>query len=747
MYSVLKWTVSDEGVYATLYATVASIGAVFIGLYYTAVTTIAASTFAKTPSSVRGLISREQIGNVYIRFLSYLTALSIFLLTFRLLNYEAVLISIPIVAGMSCFGIIAFVKLGQRVFSFFDPIQLSNHIYRQFEESLTLATSNNANAFDPSFQNYAQTRARSALNSISDLINICKSEKHLQKNSLTDLGNLAFNLLTRYQDIKHKIPPSSLWFQQDTKFVKIYRQSDYEIQMAHQTANYGSTNTESNHWWVESFVFEQLFQVLDFNLDTENTQGLESFVRYLERVLGDISRSGEAAKSILIYSQILNISIPHFSKIKDKRLKLILSECLARIPVVILLKFLNYSDELTSIDWKTSLAKIAWEDKRAIYKIGAPQHLLHTLLDLSNRMNFEIDIEGKVVTPVWYLQEIVFRELAENLAKNFAEIYNPVKGKIGKLLTTINEKDDPIQAALIVSVFNEFLNKLKTHQKSFEESYSKLTLQKNIVGLHWPTLACEPATLAIKDMSQLIALNTASLSECLSLQDFDETLPDFAGRFLHETGENIFEAILHNDSELFVELFEKYFIACIFMFEGLKPDNTIPEFRLSNEVRVALGPIADLITLSGYALLFSELTQTEIYKNIVHKVWDTHLKKETTTSETLQNIVRIAIQMGLNITNEPHRGMLRMEWSRRVQLHTRRKFNIKDNQFEFSFEKYSIPHESALIRVFAQPRIINEFTGLHVFDALYFSKLFPSDNSDFSYQNNLLDEIDKENKK
>jgi hypothetical protein len=89
------WPMPEDGDYATLLATISGIGGVFIGLYYAGVTTVGSSIYAKVPNNVRDLLAREQVGNAYMRYLAFLTFLSLTLLGLKVLGMPRIRIAPP----------------------------------------------------------------------------------------------------------------------------------------------------------------------------------------------------------------------------------------------------------------------------------------------------------------------------------------------------------------------------------------------------------------------------------------------------------------------------------------------------------------------------------------------------------------------------------------------------------------------------------------------------------------------------
>ncbi len=155
--------IPDDGDYVTFLATVSGIGGVFIGLYYAGISTVGSAIYARVPNNVRDLLAQERFGNVYMRFLSFLTFLGLILISLRISGLPRVYLAVPLVTLLAGIGVIAFVKLGQRAFYLFDPTKLSYHIFEQLHHWLEIVKVGGFQWSNESFQNHAQRQASISL--------------------------------------------------------------------------------------------------------------------------------------------------------------------------------------------------------------------------------------------------------------------------------------------------------------------------------------------------------------------------------------------------------------------------------------------------------------------------------------------------------------------------------------------------------------------------------------------------------
>jgi hypothetical protein len=117
-YDALGWKKADEGVYGTLLGGIASIGAVFIGLYYAGITAVGVAKYSSLPSGIRNMLVSEVFGSAYMRFLALLTFYSLSLLCLHALGYAQVQIAIPVLMLLSGIGIVGFMDSHGKIVTF-----------------------------------------------------------------------------------------------------------------------------------------------------------------------------------------------------------------------------------------------------------------------------------------------------------------------------------------------------------------------------------------------------------------------------------------------------------------------------------------------------------------------------------------------------------------------------------------------------------------------------------------------------
>ena len=165
--------------YSILLQSIAAVTGVFLALYFASLNTVAATVYTTVPHDIRQLIVRDRLGNVYVRVVAYLTALAIFLLVMQATGAAPYHLALPVLALASAFAIFSFIKLGERAFYLADPTLLVDIPTGDFGRMAVNATTRGWRWADPNFQNHYRQLAKSSLDTISSLLRISASQRHL----------------------------------------------------------------------------------------------------------------------------------------------------------------------------------------------------------------------------------------------------------------------------------------------------------------------------------------------------------------------------------------------------------------------------------------------------------------------------------------------------------------------------------------------------------------------------------------
>ncbi len=275
------------------------------------------------------------------------------------------------------------------------------------------------------------------------------------------------------------------------------------------------------------------------------------------------------------------------------------------------------------------------------------------------------------------------------------------------------------QSAAVLSRYQEYLSKLDYHVPYFISQAKKLQLAKHLTDLQWPDLKPEAWTDALRtqnlEAAPLIANHIILLMQSKQPQD----VPDYRGQFVHTTGESLFNALEGRQADAANALLKPYLAGSFSLFNELCPSgNQSLDVWTEQKLQIAAAPVIDVLELSGYAKLFAELYAVEEIWTAVWSVWDSILQTNVVSLTWLAAIMT----GGIPRFQMPHRGLIRTNWSMRVQheLDKLPRHNTIRGGLGGIFASGSVVHARALVRYCANHHFHN---GKDIFAALCLSEL------------------------
>jgi hypothetical protein len=751
-YQKVTLSIPDDSDYVTFLATVSGIGGVFIGLYYAGISTVSSAIYARVPNNVRNLLAQERVGNVYLRFLSFLTSLGLILIALRLINLPRIFLAIPIVTVFAGIGIISFVKLGQRAFYLFDPTKLSHYIFEQMQHWIEMVKAGGFRWMDKSFQNHAHRQTSSILDTLETLADISAKEPHLNGKPFIDLSQNLLQFLIHYEYAKRFIPTESAWYEQRYQHRDWYRTEGSQVALAHHTGTTLQPIEIKNTEWVEDRVILILKRCIEVNLLHERCTDILSLFGYLEAYLKRLGLEGRAGRAYALLNDLGLIILNHLAApvdgdpVKAEVLeKIAIAERFALLPIAVALGYREKIEKLQRQDIENRVSSVRWDNNISIYRRDFPSYCLARLEWFNPRINFEREVEGKEITPHWYLTELVCQVEAEQFTENSnalvlkgADFY---KSCISKALSNKH----PWIAATIISREWEYWHKISDQIRIWPAKWDNLSSDRRVDGLPWPEINIDALKTESDNRQKELLKLMSQQNVLLALWARPEGYPDFSGQFLHTSGEVAFQALLTNDIDLLKSIFGPYFFGCLLRFDNLRPKSVSMDWRIEQEIKIAAAALLDVMDISGYARVLADYYGNESLWNEITNVWNNYFAEE---QHLPVNVLAGAVILTDSAFEIPHRGVLRTSW----QLEIKQKLNDvprHEEHYRGSFVSHTVvDHDSALVRIFARDHLVGFYDGIDVFIEYYLRHFDAVKDIDFGRKRrDLKDSIDREIKR
>lgn len=660
------WKVQDDGDYVTFLASVAGIGGVFIGLYYAALTSVGSAIYAKVPGSIRDLLARERSGSVYMRYLSMLTLLCVTLIACRVVGLPRIIVAVPFIALLAGAGIVAFVMLGRSAFNLFDPTALSYHVFEEFNKAILITMPGSPHWSASAFQHHAYKLANHSIETLRLLIDITMKETHQNGRPLTQLTCHVLLFLTAYENLKRKIPSDSHWYPQQYKHRDWYATPGHRVMIAHRTGTKLQPDMTRSLHWVEQKLHADLFRTFTMAIAQARHADVIQLISHLESYIKANVTNGNFSDAFGLVERASKTIIEAINDSSKKSLhltdleRLSIIESVASLPITIALALTKYLEHTSIQKLAKSLANVNWSAKETLYNINLPTYLVQQGEWLFTRLSMEFRSEGRVISPVWYQNDILNLAFSKSLAELIVSFPRRSCAFYKNFSDSFSSHETRWLKACVQSSEYEFWHKAERTQQELNTSWLSSNESRVLSDLPWPLLKVNELESEIAKHKKELILSIAQQSYLL-LSERIEDFPDYPGQFSFIIGEAFLQALCENDDTLSNSIFHTYMLSCITRFENLRPPSGTTA-GVEDSFRTAAACLLDLIELSGYALLLAEFHGNKALWEPVKAAWSA--LSTGASRDTIMAYLSLVTNLNNNGFGLPLRAELRFEWER-----------------------------------------------------------------------------------
>lgn len=728
---------ASGGALGTLLSIIGTMSGIFLGLYFTAVSVVASSAFAKVPGGLRELLLKERVGNQYIRILATLATVCLILLAYLLFGGDPGVLSTFFVVVVGCLGVLGFLVLGLRVFFFFDPTTLSDAIFHDLGKNVKEATVAGFRWQDPTFQAHYQKVAAQNISILATLVKLCTQEPQLQKGPLSTVLGQASRFLKKYSQERSRIPSESYWYARIPKYKSWFLQESSQLMVALETQTSPQPEMVPNPYWVE----EEMIQILEVALREVLGKGnldvvyetLEGVRRYVERLGSnlEVTKGRELAEKLGRSVERYYRSHP-FVNLGEKS-KDIEFAVFDAYGLSILSLATGFFARVRILEGGGSLENIhgvKWFSQRNVYETGAVPPLLPRMEYIQKRLKFEKWAEGKLVSPPWYVRQLVTTRYAELVHEGVEEVLSLLEHFFVSKSRSLLSKKSHILAGHHAQRGLEMCSKIEAHLPHLKALAQKLEKMNIVEGLPWPDWRWDQIRERMNRSYDLLVENIAKCIPVLSLLEHKENYPDLFGRSYNTVCQDCYDAMLFKNSGKFKKTFPLLFWGSIAAHDKLR--KKLKDWSPETAMAISGEPLFDIMALSGYAKIYSELYELSEMWAVCRKVWDAYFESVDDAERVLTFLVELCKYRSTLYAISP-RDVLRTNW----KIHFTNKLSelnlVEDWPSHGSSlaEPSTQEHKSPLIRILCRGGLEPLYSATELFILIYLLKRPEAQNVEF----------------
>jgi hypothetical protein len=641
--------------------TIAQIAGIVLTLYYTALSVVISTAYAKLPADLRSLIVREKSSYLYVKLLALTCAGSLILLGLDSFGIGVAGLPFVMILSVSVLSVLSFVSLGLSAFRFFDPAVLVHQLTEDFLLALQAAAGRSVVTAQPSFQQFFQQRAAAALETYGEVITASSEPPHR-----AHLGTLVFRvaeLLRAYAPNKVRIAPDSLWFARQSKHPRWLLTSDTTVAMALNTGTTLQPELVANRDWVEQAIGQHVTQALRIALADPPSENVHTIAASVRRGAAHLANAGDVDGALRFcqetYASFCNAapeSVPPEQEVDWLAAHEEL--CLASIEAV--LGFRRFVERLTN----ATALRSAFQELHRTGRISAeppllPAQLAPALQQHREHLNAQRLVEGSPATPEWHTTQIIAARLAAHTGAAAAALVGEIEGFVARCarrpgrLRTLMSAQAGQRGLELVSKMEAVLDVLITASESL---VSLRTTEEE----SWKDLPVQQLGERLRAARERLAIAIAQLAASVTSEEDREDRPDFFGFTYTIAAQECFNAMLRADETAFAQLFPEFFGAALTTFDRV-PALT-KDFEPEARILIRAEPILDLLDLSGFAELFSAILGGG-YSDISRAQWEKYLSAHPRPTEAIGLLAAVMTIKSEALLRIAPRDMIRMDWS------------------------------------------------------------------------------------
>lgn len=419
-YGLQKWiiktnalVVEDRSLLTDVLSAIVGVAGIFLGLYCANIMSMYAEKYANAPQSISRLFENDIVSNKCIKAITNYLIFSVVVLFLQIIQIDIGIIMLIVLGVKALKIIVSFAFMSRRTYQFSDMYYVTNAVYKEIYRNLLHLNKGKMFTHDKNFQKYYKKQVKKCVGILAEINNYNLEKEEKISASVESFMKHNVALIYTYWQEKGKISYDSYWYDDKVVYKKWYSASDTEIEMALKTGTLLGYNTEKNYLWLE----EDIEQINDNGLQyLINQKSFAGLIRWLGTLENLSERAVESGNVVYYVDYLYKIQKKLQNTIGKEKFSLEEEMALAEHIVVGYLGVLvgvrkyieKWSEESCFCDVKLFERK-SWKNPNRFYNY-------FDVNKIYDGVKAEIRLEKHRITPEWYINQVVAKLLADNLA-------------------------------------------------------------------------------------------------------------------------------------------------------------------------------------------------------------------------------------------------------------------------------------------------------------------------------------------
>ena len=630
------------------------VSASFLGFYLATVSIVLGNSYSDVAPSVRGLVLGNSRTRVYIGSMGMAIGVGLALILLQVIGEPSIgYVTVGLYALLVALSGWAFGHLALRAFDLFNPIALREVPLAALSRAMSQLNSKGLLEDDAALAAAAQ-EAEEHIYTLIELTSLTSSRTSVDRKGLTRTVERLLLHIRNYAVRKHQLAPTSGWFLQEPAYPR-WVESDFS---AVATALATSTPLQPQMQPVTDRLEKRSAELASAALD--------ACVRAddPDAALG-ITRAAALTTHTLARCFLLADALTLAKVVRDRCWSLSTDSAAARLvaaepPLMLTTLLLGWRDAIAS--WpdevRGAVATTQWDKpSTAIVHIRGPQRVWTFAQKLLREIHAEHDIQGRRVTPDWFLQSVLATECIISLREFAAQLPEILDDFIGPAF----EQPAPTIRVAAATQALQAIAKAQLVADAIPQAVENLAaLQRG----HDPQPLDELEGLTEKVRARRIPILKSMADAVIHLEpEQASSAPDLFGEALFTLVHHVEEAIAEGSADLLQSVFDQVVSASLTSQGHMASTYRSPTYQFTPAI---YDPTIDILELSGLALIYEVLRGEDSSADPVRTAWDNWASSPDRQSFAPRIIFDILDQVDGGLPVMSPRSIARSDWETRV---------------------------------------------------------------------------------
>jgi hypothetical protein len=688
-----KFNIDQLRLYAQLLTAIFSI-------YFATIGIILSAGYTRLRRDIIQMLTNEQVSSVYSRVLVLSAIFCLVATALPLFEGSLGLFVYAVGTTLTLLSVLALFPLGQRLFNFFDIIQL---VRSEVLPSIARHIEGAANPRNSiSLSNYHSKAARHSLEQLYYIDDRIKIDKEGLEDNLPTLSSDYMILLLHYLQQKHTIAQESYWFPRRSKHKQWFFAGDSATTMALQTSSQQMLIEEKpDQQWLENEIVGRLashielaFQIGDFNLALKLIGRLSTRISaYAQQFQFDVGM--QEIKNIKVIIEQAFASQDSIRNEKTEQVNIGIADTWAALGSNLCLETLR-----RMMTFEKVLKLFFEEDKWSNTSLrNLPAFLQVELAFIIERIELEQEIEGQRLSKPKYVQQLAVQKLLQHYATVIPEVCSFYQKMVPDFV------DSLIKLKMTKAATQVVLASLHSHWKlpgRFDELAQLVDHYHEYQ--HYTEKQYELPKIDFIEMSKqfvearenaIAMLGKGALIGHIFESKHSDQLPDHFGQIYFELAEACINALEQNDQSKLNKVLPM-FLALAFVAADEK--FTDPSLDVNNEFRLHLisTVINDLASVLGFSILYGAYFNNEELSVSALAKFENWIARAPDKQQYLKRMVMLANSHSFSMSASP-RGIIRTNW--KMSFESRARYDGFEDRMRMT---RGVLHPNKVVRKFLQ---------------------------------------------